>query len=61
MGVGKILRTNDYMTGAMTHNILLTRFQGEKNKKKKNNAYLPGMGSRRTRTVNAMGRQRREG
>ena len=30
MGMGKILRTNDYMTGTMTHNILLTRFQGEK-------------------------------
>ena len=40
----------------MTQNILLTRFQGGKN-----NAYLPGMGSRRTRTVDAMGRQRREG
>ena len=56
MGMGKILRTNDLMTGTMTDNILLTRLQG-----KKNNAYLPGMGSRRTRTVDAMGWQRREG
>ena len=39
----------------MTDNILLTRLQGE------NIAYLPGVGSRRTRTVDAMGRQRREG
>ena len=38
----------------MTHNILLTRLQGEK-------SYLPRVGSLRTRTVDAMGRQRREG
>ena len=56
MGMGKILRINDWMTGPMTDNILLTRLQGEKN-----NAYLPGVGSRRTPTVDAMGRQRREG
>ena len=43
------------MTGTMTDNILLTRLQGE------NIAYLPGVGSRRIRTVDAMGRQRREG
>ena len=42
------------MTGTMTQNILLARFQGEK-------SYLPGMGSLRTCTVDAMGRQRREG
>ena len=30
MGMGKILRTNDLMTGTMTHNILLTKFQGGK-------------------------------
>ena len=41
--------------GTMTHNILLTRLQGKKQ------FYLPGMGSLRTRTVDAMGRQRREG
>ena len=40
----------------MTDNILLTRLQG-----KKGFAYLPGVGSRRTRTVDAMSRQRREG
>ena len=40
----------------MTDNILLTRLQG-----KKGFAYLPGVGARRTRTVDAMGRQRREG
>ena len=39
----------------MTHSILLTRFQGEKQ------FYLPGMGSLRTRTLDAMGCQRREG
>ena len=38
--------------GTMTHNILLTRLQGKKQ------FYLPGMGSLRTRTVDAMGRQR---
>ena len=56
MRMGKILRANDYMTGTMTDNILLTRFQGGKSF-----AYLPGVGSRRTRTVDAMDRQRREG
>ena len=30
MGMGKILETNNKMTGAMTQNILLTRFQGGK-------------------------------
>ena len=40
----------------MTHNILLTMFQGGKI-----NAYLPGMEFRRTCTVDAMGRKRREG
>ena len=30
MGMGKILWNNDYMTGTMTDNILLTRFQGGK-------------------------------
>ena len=30
MGMRKILRTNDSMTGTMTQNILLTRFQGGK-------------------------------
>ena len=30
MGMGKILRTKDLITGTMTDNILLTRFQGEK-------------------------------
>ena len=39
----------------MTDNILLTRLQGE------SFAYLPGVGSRRTRTVDAMSGQRREG
>ena len=56
MGMGKILDTNDEMTGTMTDNILLTRLQGTESF-----AYLPGVGSRRTRTVDAMGRQRREG
>ena len=42
------------MTGTMTHNILLTRFQREK-------VLLTKEGSLRTRTVDAMGRQRREG
>ena len=55
MGMGKILRTNDEITGTMTGNILLTRFQGEKQ------SYLPGMGSLRTHSVDAMGRQSREG
>ena len=40
----------------LTHNILLTRLQGGKKQ-----FYLPGMGSLRTRTIDAMGRQRREG
>ena len=39
----------------MTDNILLTRLQGE------SFAYLPGVGSRRTRTVDAMSGQRRKG
>ncbi len=52
MGRGKILSANDYMT--MTHNILITRLQGKK-------SYLLRVGSLRTRTVDAMGRQRREG
>ena len=56
MGMGKILRTNDQMTRTMTDNTQLTRFQ-----EGKNNAYLPGMGSRRTCTVDAMVRKRREG
>ena len=30
MGMGKILETNNLMTGTMTHNILLTRLQGGK-------------------------------
>ena len=30
MGMVKILRTNDLMTGTMTDNILLTRLQGVK-------------------------------
>ncbi len=45
------------MTGTMTHSILLTRFQGGQ----KRNYYLLGLGSLRTRTVDVMGRQRREG
>ena len=53
MGMGKILDTSNKMTWTMTHNILLTRLQGF--------TYLLGVGSRRTRTVNAMNRQRREG
>ena len=32
MGMGKILKTNGKMTGTMTHNILLTWFQGEQKK-----------------------------
>ena len=42
------------MTGTMTRNILLTRLQGKK-------SYLPRVGFLRTRTIDAMGRQRREG
>ena len=30
MGMGKILKTNGSMTGAMSRNILLPRFQGRK-------------------------------
>ena len=30
MGVGKILETNYWITGTVTHDILLTRLQGEK-------------------------------
>ena len=53
MGMGKILETNNEVTGTMTYNILLTRFLGFKGEI---NIYLHGMGSRRTRTVDAMGR-----
>ena len=42
--------------GQWLTNILLTRFQGGKKQ-----SYLPGVGSLRTRTVDAMSRQRREG
>ena len=48
------------MTGTMTHNILLTRYLGTKREKGKQ-FYLPGVGSLRTRTVDSMSRQRREG
>ena len=44
----------------MTHNILLTRYLGTKREKGKQ-FYSPGVGSLRTRTVDAMSRQRREG
>ena len=43
----------------MTHNILLTRFLGFKGERIY--VYLLGVGSRRTRTVDAMDRQRKEG
>ena len=32
MGMGRILRTNNWMTGTLTHNILLTRNLGTKEK-----------------------------
>ena len=56
MGMGKILETNYYMTRTMAHNILLTRLQGGKK-----TSYLPGVGTRKTRIVDSMGRQRRKG
>ena len=56
MGMGKILRTKQLDDGdndSQTYCLL-----GFKEKKQ---SYLPGVGSLRTRTVDAMSRQRREG
>ena len=54
MGMGKILEANNEAKGMMTHNTLLTRYS------KENKFYLLGMGSRRIRTTDAMGRKMRE-
>ena len=55
IGMGKILEANNKVKKTMTHNTLLTRYS------KENKVYLLGMGSRRTRTADAIRKKRREG